>query len=174
MSPTPHPPRRRVLRSQILMGQANKYPFIVRALHEQLGLGDWRPPLSDFPSSVLNEAARTVNMHETCRAVLLASARADAACVDVFDPGRAFTPFCEAHYIAVSSFIEIDHTVCFVSIMALSRDRSETLDLYASPDDEEPIRLCPVSCASWRAWFASGTKRMGVSASTRLGSCGCS
>ncbi len=52
-----------------------------------------------------------------------------------------FTPFCEAHYIAESSFIEIDSTVCYVNIVAaLGRARGETLDLYESPDDEEPVR----------------------------------
>ena len=63
---------------------------------------------------------------------------------NVFDPDRAFTPFCEAHYVAESSFIEIDSTVCYVSIAAaLGRARGETLVLYESPDHEEPLRHWP-------------------------------
>ncbi len=62
----------------------------------------------------------------------------------MFDPDRAFTPYCEAHYVAESSFIEIDSTVCYVNIVAaLGRARGETLDLYESPDDEEPLRRWP-------------------------------
>jgi hypothetical protein len=57
---------------------------------------------------------------------------------NVFDPDRAFTPFCEL-------FVHRDRPN---DLLRQHRDRAgpvrgKTLDLYASPDDEEPIRRWP-------------------------------
>jgi len=66
----------------ILSGAMARYPAIARALLANCcGREMQRPILSDFPAAVLSEAARAVNTQEAARAVMLASARAEATSV---------------------------------------------------------------------------------------------
>jgi hypothetical protein len=71
----------------ILSGAGAKYPMIALALMATCGGTNLqRACIADFPATVLSEAARAINTQEAARAVLLASARAEAGGTGAMGP----------------------------------------------------------------------------------------